>query len=608
MTPRLSSPRGHWVLLLLLTACSDCDDSADTPRDPDSTDAGPEGGTQLTCLGNPFVCDGDIAISCTDSGVEPQNCAETGSVCNVHTGCASCVAGSASCSDGQATWCTPEGKLLTFECDPLQGLTCTPGGCTGACSPSGVHGSYIGCDYYPTVTLNPVWSGFPFAVAVSNASNEPTQVTITRGDQIVVQETVAADELRTFALDWVAELKGGDVDCSTPPGRGPTRLVQQGAYRVRTDRPVTVYQFSPLEYELAPVPDGCPVLSECSVSPETRCLSYTNDASILLPATALTGSYTALAWPTQTYGASSSDGSGFVAITATEDGTRVQVLGHGSFVPGAGIDAEGRGTLTLDRGDVLQLVAAADSDPSGTRIRADKPVQVIGGQSCAYVPSVDVLNCDHIEEVMLPEDTLGSDYLVSLPVYADLEHDVPLVVRVAAISDDTEVQFDPALRGPAVLAGGEVLEFELSGDNAQHLRIQGTRPLLVSTYMQGQEAIGLGGSVGDPSMSVAVPTEQFRTEYLFTAPVSYAVNIANIVAPEGSRVHLDGSLLSTTDFAPIGSSGYGVARIMLDASTSAHTVVADREIGLTVYGYGLYTSYMYPGGADLERITEPVVF
>ena len=29
--------------------------------------------------------------------------------------------------------------------------------------------------------------------------------------------------------------------------------------------------------------------------------------------------------------------------------------------------------------------------------------------------------------------------------------------------------------------------------------------------------------------------------------------------------------------------------------------------GITVYGYGQYTSYMYPGGADLQRITVPIL-
>ena len=34
---------------------------------------------------------------------------------------------------------------------------------------------------------------------------------------------------------------------------------------------------------------------------------------------------------------------------------------------------------------------------------------------------------------------------------------------------------------------------------------------------------------------------------------------------------------------------------------------ADKPVGIVVYGYGQDTSYMYPGGLDLKRITEPPV-
>src|SRR5271170_507668 len=36
------------------------------------------------------------------------------------------------------------------------------------CTDSNSRHSYIGCDYWPTVTLNPVYEQFDFAVAVSN--------------------------------------------------------------------------------------------------------------------------------------------------------------------------------------------------------------------------------------------------------------------------------------------------------------------------------------------------------------------------------------------------------------------------------------------------------
>ena len=86
-----------------------------------------------------------------------------------------CSPGAATCEGGTATWCSPKGELLTFTCDSLQGLSCEADGCKGACALSEVHDSYIGCDYYPTVTLNPVWSGFEFTVAVSNASTSATR-------------------------------------------------------------------------------------------------------------------------------------------------------------------------------------------------------------------------------------------------------------------------------------------------------------------------------------------------------------------------------------------------------------------------------------------------
>ena len=33
----------------------------------------------------------------------------------------------------------------------------------------------------------------------------------------------------------------------------------------------------------------------------------------------------------------------------------------------------------------------------------------------------------------------------------------------------------------------------------------------------------------------------------------------------------------------------------------------DGQKGIVVYGYGAYTSYMYPGGLDLQRISPPII-
>jgi hypothetical protein len=576
----------------------DASDDAEAPRDGDS-------GFSSVCWGSAFRCDGQRAISC-EADVAEVDCAAAGKTCDQALGCVECAPGTRSCADGVATYCRTDGTLATYACDSVQGLTCTDGLCQGACDLSEVHDSYIGCDYYPTTTLNPVWSGFPFSVAVSNTSSRATHVTVTRGDSVVSEVDVASGKLATINLPWVAELKGGDVDCAMPPPAGSTRIARAGAYRLRTDQPVTVYQFSPLEYMLDPVPAGCPVLAQCAPpeaqNTEQRCLSYSNDASLLLPATALTGNYIAMSYPSQ------QNGAGFVAITATEDGTELELLGRGKFAAGAGIDANGKGTVHLDRGDVLEMVAAPGEDPSGTRVRATKPVQVIGGHSCAYVPSEDVANCDHLEEALFPEDTLGDDYIVTYPVYADLQAKTPMLMRISAIEDGTRVVFEPAVHAAADLAAGELLEVYLDPSKAVDVRVSGTKPVVVASYMVGQAALSAQGIVGDPALTLSVPIRQWRTDYLFTAPTTYLVNIADVIAPLGSAVRLDGVRIPEALFVRVGTSDFAVARVDLSSNgSSVHRITADREVGLTVYGYGLFTSYMYPGGADLERITIPPI-
>ena len=85
------------------------------------------------------------------------------------------------CQDGTATMCRADGSgTVTFQCDPVQGMTCDPDGCKGACAPAQLGSSYIGCDYLPTVTINPVYTGFNFAVAVSNTADVDAHITVSR--------------------------------------------------------------------------------------------------------------------------------------------------------------------------------------------------------------------------------------------------------------------------------------------------------------------------------------------------------------------------------------------------------------------------------------------
>jgi hypothetical protein len=141
-------------------------------------------------------------------------------------------------------------------------------------------------------------------------------------------------------------------------------------------------------------------------------------------------------------------------------------------------------------------------------------------------------------------------------------------------------------------------------DVTSDVRIRGDKALLVAQYMQGSSSVPSGS--GDPSMSLAIPTAQFRTSYVFLASATYDTNFVNVTAPAGADVTLDGAPIAKSEFHAIGASGFSVARHEL-ASTDFHEIASSVPFGIVVYGYGKDTSYMYPGGLDLKRITEPPV-
>jgi hypothetical protein len=95
-------------------------------------------------------------------------------------------------------------------------------------------------------------------------------------------------------------------------------------------------------------------------------------------------------------------------VTASEDNTTI-TLGPsptGNNVrAGAGVQANGTGQVVLNQGDVLEVFSngslpePAVSDLTGTRVTSDKPIQVIGGHFCTFIPH-NVGYCDHLEESM----------------------------------------------------------------------------------------------------------------------------------------------------------------------------------------------------------------
>jgi len=488
-------------------------------------------------------------------------------VCLPDVGCVECVPNSFQCMGDQVQQCNAMGSGwdVIDTCDGLQGLACdaNQGACAGACAGLGL--SYIGCDYYPvSLQQHDGYNTAPtteYAVAVANTSDQMAKVTVTRGANMVTQVTVAPMSVQLLVLPWVNELT---------KGQGPSIVVTDGAYRLRSDRPVTVYQYNPLK------------------------ATTTNDASLLLPVNTWTGNYMVAA-RTEWSGIP-----GFYAVTARQDNTSVTLKPSATgkvIKAGGGVAADGTGVVVLNESDVLQVVAG-NSDVSGTIISADKPVQVIGGHKCTNVPA-NVSACDHLEESMFPIETLAKEYVVVPPVQVPNDQlDKAQMVRIIASEDNTTLTFNPDQPVAKNLAkAGDWLE--IATTTAKFV-VTADKKILVAQYMVGQSG---GYGTSDPSMLLAVNPQQWRKDYLVHAPTNWVANYVDLIAKTGTAVQVD--MVAVGNWQPIGNTGYSVAHVKLsNAGDGNHRITGDQGVSVAVSGVQNAGSYWYPGGLDLDVIPQ----
>jgi hypothetical protein len=520
------------------------------------------------------------------------------------------------------------GTSVVEQCPEEDG--CAGGACDNECGHAALANSYLGCDFLAVTTSNNQLSTIfdeDFAVVVGNPEGSPVaEVTISRAGSVVASATIQPGDTQAISLPMVQELKVAIQSV----------LVTGAAYEVKSTVPVVAYQYNPLNFTMG-TGTG---LSD---------FSYTNDASLLLPLHALTGNYMASTWPTWGLGSWSYNplgggmgdwGSwypGFVAVAAFIDGTEVLITSSAETAPGTpgALAPGGTANVTLDRGDVAQVFSKMpasgqtavnfcqnqgwtqstkgtcpptllseceafclipEGDLTGTVIEASQPVAVFAGHNCTFMP-FDQWACDHLEEMMLPLETWGDEVVMTAPVKPDGNGVARAKYRVVARGDGTEITLEPAVIGVTTLDAGRFVEFETDQD----FRVSGNRQFFVTQTLLSQQAIGSGA--GDPAMGSGIPVFQSRDNYSFLVPATYTANYLNIVAPEGAAVLLDG--VAVSGWQAIGSTGYAVARIPVQPGPHRAVCEDGEEFLITSYGYASYTSYLYPGGLNLDEF--PVV-
>ena len=512
------------------------------------------------------------------------------------------------------------------------------------CSDDAVLGSSAGCSFWAVDLDQHVEAqGTQVAVVIANASDATSDVTIsTRKDGASVPEVVASGAL--------AE---GAVAVFPLPQTDATAGVSWAAFHIESTRPVVAYQFNPLDNDsfssdatlLLPahalgksylavsraellgggppvgVFDSCATV--CSAVSGGQCLDDGNGGQVcVLPYR------------------------GTVSVVATEDATEVTVAPTAPTLAGPGapaISTHESKSFTLHAHQVLTLASDEDGgDLTGTSIIANRDVVVFGGHQAAVTS--DVCCADHLEHQLPPTTAWGQTYVAAKSMARGVEPDY---WRIVAAEDDTTVSFSPAVAAQQTLDAGGWVELATASD----VVIQASAPVMVTQFLASSQEVlvSQGGAacvtasdchpgyscdaelftgvclppscaasgstvgcpeghvcncfeggecqcsaMGDPSLIVVPAIDRYQSTYRFLTPSTYLADFVTIVAPANTQVLIDGVGVAASNFASIPGSTYAVARVAVSDGT--HELVANKPVGLTVYGWDRDVSYGYAGG------------
>ncbi len=570
-----------WIGLVTLCVFSSCDVKPDkiavpvyVPPDPPDNFVCTSESTRA-CVGTKFY-------SCTraDEFLESHaiDCALDGQICILEIGCSVCREDSRRCVGDDVEICVDGTHWEPLEeCDVAGGFRCETGYCESMCGLAEVERSYVGCEFYAVDLDNAAISEIDdassqqFAVAVSNPQNVTTRVVVEINQAPVGEPEdviqVASVLVPPGDLEYL-KLDRREVDGTTPDGlnNGTHTALTSNAYRITSKHPIIAYQFNPLE----------------------NVNVFSNDASLLLPTSALGAEYTVVGWP-QTIGdsdnpeqdfdstSSDEDLRAFLTIVGTYDPTHVtvklgpdvvKVLGAGAITESGPLDTL---EVVLHPFDVLNLETEGfNADFTGTTLSSDRAISVFIGSEASDVPifgTYATRQCcaDHLEEQLFANTSLGIRYILarmpprtialnrafSGPVsVANVPE--PEWVRIVAVSPGmTEVRTTlPPPNDVFTLsqAQGEILRAD------QDCLIESDRPIAVLQALASQGVVGVPRDYpgGDPSIISVPPIQQYRDRYTFLTPDKYGFDFVIISAPGDARVRLDGKDIIVDDEPALG--------------------------------------------------------
>lgn len=570
------------------------------------------GGGGFTCP----TCDLGAYVDCEGTRID---CDAQNLQCDATLGCVQCIPGTNGCVGNEVHACDDNGEPngpLVETCDVSAGLTCDNGECKTGCEIASDKPSNLGCEFWAVDLdqqdgLNDPASA-PWGVALSNPGDLQANVTIE------INEANPGEALSLTTVEQQSVPPGGllalvlptrELDCGTVPNdyNSPGTCLSSRAYRITSSAPIVVYQFNVFEN------------------------SYSNDASLLLPSNALGQTYRVIGWgaghpvPFPQFGLKADRS--YVTIVGTQGGTEVTVTPSWKIKgnpPIAETEAGGEIVATLGPFDVLNLETAdgtLQDDPktiadlTGTYVTSTKPVAVFSGVESTGAPGAyeiptypgwtteDTCCLDHLEEQMFPVESIGTHYLVTRsPIRSTSGFREPDVIRFVGASEPAAITTTlPGADAQFTLQPGEIRTTYAQSD----FTATSDKPFIVGQILISNEYVD-GPYIGDPSLTVFPPVEQFRTEYVVLTPDSWDQNWVVFGAEVGSTTTIDGA---TPTGCVVEASGmvndiaYESRRCPL--GVGAHALSGDKPFGVVTYGYGTAGSYAVVGGADVRHIYTP---
>ena len=301
----------------------------------------------------------------------------------------------------------------------------------------------------------------------------------------------------------------------------------------------------------------------------------------------------------------------------------------------------------------FQLHGVSDNvDFTGAIVSTKKPVAVFSGHQCGRIPK-DKSACDHLVEQIPMHAVWGNTFFTAPFGYRGAGE----IYRIGTILPDNKVTITCtersatsattySTRTPTLSAAGDYHQLEttrsptgtpLTDYRRNFCCIETSKPAIVMQYMPGHNldetsVPGIGSGIGDPSISIIPPVEQYRSSLIGTTIMSSEIftNMATWTIPSqffdpsnANEVFLNNEVFNpgsfenfqggSGEYIPIRCSnnevcGYGAFSPLPSTISGAYrlNLTASKDpyagINFNLYGYVAEMSYAYSAGFEMEPI------